>query len=271
MKKLLLIFVACFCSMLVFAQNNTIDVIYLKNGNIIRGTILEQIFGQSIKVKTTDGNVWVFLSQDVDKVVKENVATSNQPTHTEEVVTIPDQEQLQTQSQVQPEAQPQVVQPRIQYRSPAQMTYYDYVPRKDPAVACLLSVAVPGLGQIYNGQIGKGILFMAGTLGTLTLAAATCGHSYYDYYSNSYYNSNNNNGIAAASLVAMIGIYIWNIIDAPVSANKINRENGIVSINLKNSRLWLNPNIDYLRAQNGQSIPQTTNLGLKLTCSLGRN
>lgn len=33
--------------------------------------------------------------------------------------------------------------------------------RRDPGIAAVLSFFVTGLGQIYNGQIGKGILFMA--------------------------------------------------------------------------------------------------------------
>lgn len=35
-----------------------------------------------------------------------------------------------------------------------------YVKRKDPGVALLLSFFFPGLGQIYNGDVGKGIAFM---------------------------------------------------------------------------------------------------------------
>jgi TM2 domain-containing membrane protein YozV len=36
------------------------------------------------------------------------------------------------------------------------------VKRKEPAVALLLSFFLPGVGQIYNGDIGKGIAFMIG-------------------------------------------------------------------------------------------------------------
>lgn len=36
------------------------------------------------------------------------------------------------------------------------------VKRKEPAVALLLSFFMPGLGQIYNGDVGKGILFLIG-------------------------------------------------------------------------------------------------------------
>jgi TM2 domain-containing membrane protein YozV len=37
-----------------------------------------------------------------------------------------------------------------------------YVKRKEPGVALLLSFLLPGLGQIYNGDVGKGIAFMLG-------------------------------------------------------------------------------------------------------------
>lgn len=35
-----------------------------------------------------------------------------------------------------------------------------YVKRKEPAVALLLSLFMPGVGQIYNGEAGKGIAFL---------------------------------------------------------------------------------------------------------------
>jgi TM2 domain-containing membrane protein YozV len=35
-----------------------------------------------------------------------------------------------------------------------------YVEKKSTGIAAVLSFVVPGLGQIYNGQIGKGILFV---------------------------------------------------------------------------------------------------------------
>lgn len=44
-------------------------------------------------------------------------------------------------------------------------------PKKNPGVAVLLSFFIPGLGQIYNGQIMKGIVFiiLASIFGFLTV------------------------------------------------------------------------------------------------------
>ena len=44
---------------------------YLKNGSIVKGVIIEQIPGVSIKVETADGSVFVFKVQDVEKLTKE--------------------------------------------------------------------------------------------------------------------------------------------------------------------------------------------------------
>src|SRR3972149_8282103 len=38
------------------------------------------------------------------------------------------------------------------------------VSQKSPALACVLSLLVPGLGQVYNGEIIKGLLFATGVV-----------------------------------------------------------------------------------------------------------
>lgn len=47
------------------------DVVYLKNGSIIRGMITEQVPGKSVKIKTADGNVFVFSFEEIDKITKD--------------------------------------------------------------------------------------------------------------------------------------------------------------------------------------------------------
>jgi hypothetical protein len=41
----------------VFSQSQSRDVIYLKNGSIIKGEIIEQIPNNLIKVQTADGSI----------------------------------------------------------------------------------------------------------------------------------------------------------------------------------------------------------------------
>jgi hypothetical protein len=53
------------------------DVVYLKNGSIVRGTIIEQIPNQTIKIQTKDQNVFVFKSDEIEKIVKEKSASAD--------------------------------------------------------------------------------------------------------------------------------------------------------------------------------------------------
>jgi TM2 domain-containing membrane protein YozV len=46
---------------------------------------------------------------------------------------------------------------------------------RNPGVAAVLSFFVPGLGQVYNGQIGKGIALMVVYAVSLALIAALVG------------------------------------------------------------------------------------------------
>jgi hypothetical protein len=87
MKKLRIILIAAlfFISAGAFAQNNMEDVVYLKNGSIYRGLIVEQILGESIKIKIVGGSVISFPVADVYKITKE-------PTQAEPVKKEPRQE-----------------------------------------------------------------------------------------------------------------------------------------------------------------------------------
>src|SRR3984957_2716494 len=48
----------------VFAE----DVVYLKDGSIIHGTITEEVPGVSLKIQTKDGNVFVYKIKAVEKI-----------------------------------------------------------------------------------------------------------------------------------------------------------------------------------------------------------
>lgn len=49
------------------------DVVYLKNGSVVHGTILEQVIGESVKIKTKDGNLFVFKQDEIEKLTKEEI------------------------------------------------------------------------------------------------------------------------------------------------------------------------------------------------------
>ena len=112
-----------------FAQEYE-DVVYLKNGEIRRGMIIEETPFVLLKIQTKDGNVFVFSYDEIKKKTKEK------PLH-----------------------------PRPVFNDPYSMTN----PRskvKNPGAAMALAAA-PGFfglcggGQVYNEQVGKGVFYFA--------------------------------------------------------------------------------------------------------------
>lgn len=60
-----------------YAQVNYEDVVYLKNGSIIRGVIIEQVFNVSLKIQTKDRNVFFYKVEEVEKITKEELKDPN--------------------------------------------------------------------------------------------------------------------------------------------------------------------------------------------------
>ena len=60
------------------AQGNFEDVVYLKNGSVIHGMIIEQIPNESIKIQTRDKNIFVYRMDEVMKITKEETAAPSQ-------------------------------------------------------------------------------------------------------------------------------------------------------------------------------------------------
>ena len=54
-----------------YGGENFEDVVYLKNGNIIRGMIIEQQIGKTVKIQTRDRNVFLFAVDEIEKITKE--------------------------------------------------------------------------------------------------------------------------------------------------------------------------------------------------------
>ncbi len=113
------LFIGVFVSSIGIAQQSTEDVVYLKNGSIIRGMVIEQVPGVSIKIEARDGNIFVYKTKEVAKIVKE--PTKENPK--KEI------EKSETEAEK----------------------------KKSPVAAGCLSAVIPGVGQIYNGDTWKGI------------------------------------------------------------------------------------------------------------------
>lgn len=71
---------------------------------------------------------------------------------------------------------------------------------KNPTTATILSFFIMGLGQIYNGQIGKGVLFIV--LYTISIALM----------------------FIIVGFITTPILWIWGMVDTNKSAKKINEE-----------------------------------------------
>lgn len=78
MKKVLiaLIMLVSF-STYSMAQNSYTEVVYLKNGSIIRGVVVEQVPNVSLKIKTADGSIFAYPMAEVVKITKEENTAVN--------------------------------------------------------------------------------------------------------------------------------------------------------------------------------------------------
>jgi TM2 domain-containing membrane protein YozV len=152
------------------------DVVYLKNGFIIRGVIIEQVPGEQIRIKSRDGNVFVFSMEEVERFGKEEVPLKG--------------------------------------------------PEKRPDVAWLLSFVISGGGQFYNGDIGKGVVAL-----TLSIAGFAL---FYVYYPQEAWGppATRNKELAYGGLAVAAGVWIWSMIDAPRTAQRLNAERGYTSIDV---------------------------------------
>jgi|GEM_PF-6140022 len=111
-----------------------------------------------------------------------------------------------------------------------------------PGLSFLFSFLYPGIGQFYNGQAGKGIVMTVLATGSLaTIIGIT--DSSTDSYGYTNISDDNATAIGVATIV-LVGTYLWSIIDAPISANAINRRNEPLTWNVgKTSKLSITPDV----------------------------
>jgi len=181
-KKPIVLMCLTICMSPLFSRERMLDVLYLKDGSVVRGTILGETRSGSVRIRDIDGNVSVHPGDAVIRIAEE-------PGH----------------------------------------DIYSGVIRnkKSPWLAFGLSYLFPGLGQYYNGEVRKGILQEVLVIGGLVLAFSDAGWKWeYDYYYDEYNwaKTRVETGWYWIGVCAAAGGTLWSVIDAPVSANRINSE-----------------------------------------------
>lgn len=65
-RSILLLFLFIFTSLVMKAQS--VDIVYLDNGSIIRGSIIEMTINENVKIKTSDGSIFVYPMEQIIKI-----------------------------------------------------------------------------------------------------------------------------------------------------------------------------------------------------------
>ncbi len=245
MKKLFLLLFCAISTMFAAAQANLQDVVYLKNGSVVRGTIIEQVPGVSLKLQTNDGNIFVYNIEDVEKMTKEQSKGLTRQVST------------------------------YAYSNGVGSTNSTAVSERSPFVAGLLSWIVPGAGQFYNGQSRKGWGDLGLHLGSSVVmgigAGLVSGSYYYDYDYDLYYDESQYTTGCIFMVVGGVTLFvngICSIVDAVKSAKNINVEKGFVMYSFnENCAFGIQPAVTYEKPQYilGSKAELAAGMNFKLT------
>lgn len=218
------------------------DVVHLKNGSIVKGTIVENIPGDHIKIETSDGSTFVYKMREIAKFTKEKAGYGGgNAGYSGGAVSGETAAQYENQ-------------------------------KKSPAIAVLLSgFLLPGAGHFYAGEVGWGLgylsleagLFVSAFALGISTRTATSYSSSYNYSTSSYttvpysYNYSRVNEYFYVALITMGVIHIIDMIHAYYSVEGYNkslrRKLGMPEFYAKNV------NIQFFTTRN-DSLPES-NLG----------
>jgi len=74
------------------SRNSYQDVVYLKSGSVIQGTIIEKIDNKSIKIETADGNVFFYQMSDIERINQDTLEKNNNSISSSKEISNPPQE-----------------------------------------------------------------------------------------------------------------------------------------------------------------------------------
>lgn len=241
MKKLISFLAFAFVLILannLIAQTPSKDVVYLKNGSIVKGVITEINPNVNLKMKTSDGNIFVFEMKDVEKIVKEEITESQK--------------------------KPIVNTPKIINTT---STLY-----RDPVVSTLCSFLIPGIGQFYNGQSNKAVVHMLWYFASYGIMYYSFSQMYtVDYYGDLVLAEGSETWALLGLVATVSGITTWivSMVDANKSSKAINRQLGLANIKLgEKTNLSFNPDIKFVNDYskiNSRNISPSYGLNMRIS------
>ncbi|MDE0297579.1 MAG: hypothetical protein OXN17_02990 [Candidatus Poribacteria bacterium] len=172
------IITACAAAIIAATQafaEPTEDVVYLDNGGIVRGTILEHEPDRYLKIMRQDGKEFNYRMQEIVKIARQPVLGAS-----------------------------------------------TFRQKKSPLVALGLSFPIVGSGQFYNGNYVKGgAQLSAATVGLGLILSANGDNS---DTPDGNLDADDDDWKNVPGYVLLLGGAIWSLVDAPMSASRINRE-----------------------------------------------
>ena len=184
-------------------EQERIDVIYLKNGDILKGIIVENVPNVHVRIELQGGSVLTVKYADIERFTRENPAG------------------LVPQPQLSPGNT--LVPPDMQ-----KMMAYEQE-KKSSGTAVVLSLVMTSAGHAYAGNWPRGLLFTAGRVAgvVLALTAGTSSDYVYDpgYYWASYgYYTSETTPWLYVGIGTAVGFAIWEAIDAGGEADRYNEK-----------------------------------------------
>ena len=189
-----------FYSICCCAEN--VEVVHLKNGDVIKGTIIENVINEYVKIELQGGSILTFPYSDIEKISKETAQRETRRSTTKNGYSDNTQKLMMYQTQ-----------------------------KKSEGTAMLFSFIIPTAGHAYAGNWGRGLGFAATEVG-LYIMAFTAGMDevedcYYDYYYEanycygSYYEPN---GLFWIGFFGAIGTRFYEIFDAGKEVKNYNQK-----------------------------------------------
>lgn len=227
-KRLVLLVFMLLCATGLKAQQCKVDVVYLHNGSIIKGELIELKVGESVKVQTVGGSIFVFSMDEVDKIIREDQSDGrlqgmNSTSQSREVQNNTQLRDNNTQNQDGIDDSDRSGMQNTQPNNPQRNLGVN------PGTSQVLGILIPGGGHIYSGKTVTGLALLGISAGAPVVGWTL---SEWDNMTPYYVGL----GVAGAA-------WLYSIIDSPKAARRANLSRGIAineSIRISPDRIGTN-------------------------------